>query len=189
MDITPPNIILNANQREAYIVDWDLAQVSGSKLLSVAVAYPYEQSIPLPPGFDPRYTDTAPATFFDVWYLPVDILGIIAAFDQDLRELFGGSRPYPMFFVKFPTIDKLSVLRRQLKKKKARKTWPPDYDIIKEYRYYDENITREHTDRFREIVSRYVDPELFYRVYIEALDDRKRPGAIDLQGFLVGHPE
>jgi hypothetical protein len=189
MDITPPNIILNANQREAYIVDWDLAQISGSKLLTVTVAYPYEQSIPLPPGFDPRFADAAPTTFFDVWYLPVDMLHMIAAFDQDMKELFGGTRPYPMFFIKFPTIDKLWKLKNHLKKKKATKTWPPDYDAMKDYKYYDENITKDQIDRFREVVSRYINPELFYRVYIEALKDKKRPSAIDLQEFLAKHPD
>nr|MDO8098536.1 serine/threonine-protein kinase [Candidatus Njordarchaeota archaeon] len=188
MDITPPNIILNANQREAYIVDWDLAQISGSELLAVTVAYPYEQSVPLPPGFDPRFAGTAPPTFFDVWYLPVDILDIIAAFDQDMRELFGGSRPYPMFFIKFPTVDKLSQLKAYLKKKKARKTWPPDYDTVKDYEYYDENVTKEHMDRFREVLNKYADPELFYRVYIESLDNRKRPSAVDLLVLLTEHP-
>jgi serine/threonine protein kinase len=188
MDITPPNIILNANQREAYIVDWDLAQISGSELLTVTVVYPYEQSVPLPPGFDPRFVDTAPSTFFDVWYLPVDILSIIAAFDQDMKKLFGGSRPYPMFFIKFPTIDKLKELKKHLKKRKARKTWPPDHDAIKDYGYYDEDITIEHLDRFREVLSRYVDPELFYRVYIDGLEDRKRPNAVDLQILLAKQP-
>ncbi|WXG46952.1 MAG: serine/threonine-protein kinase [Candidatus Atabeyarchaeum deiterrae] len=188
MDITPPNIILNANQREAYIVDWDLAQISGSELLTVTVAYPYEQSIPLPPGFDPRFADATPHTFFDVWYLPVDILNIIAIFDQDMRQLFGGNRPYPMFFIKFPTIDKLRGLKAHLKKKKSRETWPPDYDAVKDYEYYDENVTKEHLDRFRETLSKYVDPALFYGVYLDALDDRKRLSAIDLLNLLADNP-
>jgi serine/threonine protein kinase len=187
MDMTPPNIILNANQREAYIVDWDLAQISGSKLLTVTVAYPYEQSVPLPPGFDPRFANTAPTTFFDVWYLPVDILDIMATSDVDMKELFLGTKPYPMFFIKFPTIDKLLLLKKHLKKKKARKTWPPDYEAIRDYKYYDENITKEHIDRFQEAISRYVDPGLFYRVYLDALDERKRPSAIDLQNFVTEH--
>jgi serine/threonine protein kinase len=189
MDITPPNIILNTAAADAYIVDWDLAQISGSELLTVSVAYPYEQSVPLPPGFDPTYTKKAPSTFFDVWYLPVDILDMIAAFDQDMRGLFGGGRPYPMFFIKFPTLDKLSELKECLRSKKASKTWPPDYNAMKDYKYFDENIKEGHLDRFRQIVSRYVDPELFYRVYVEALDERKRPGAIDLQGFLAKHSD
>jgi serine/threonine protein kinase len=190
MDLTPPNIILNANQREAYVVDWDLAQISGSKeLLTVTVVYPYEQSVPLPPGFDPRFVNTAPSTFFDVWYLPGDILSIIAAFDKDMKTLFGGSRPYPMFFIKFPTIDKLKELKKHLKKKKAKKTWPPDYESVRTYEYYDEDITGEHLDRFREVLSRYVDPELFYRVYIDGLDERKRPNAVDLQVLLARRPQ
>jgi serine/threonine protein kinase len=188
MDITPPNIILNTTAADAYIVDWDLAQISGLELLTVSVMYPYEQSIPLPPGFDPSHAKRAPSTFFDVWYLPVDILDMIAAFDQDMRDLFGGSRPYPMFFIKFPTLDKLYELKACLKNKKARKTWPPEYDAIKDYKYYDESIKEEHLDRFRQIVSRYVDPELFYAVYIDALDERKRPTAVDLQAFLIEHP-
>jgi hypothetical protein len=113
---------------------------------------------------------------------------MIAAFDQDMRDLFGGSRPYPMFFIKFPTLDKLYELKACLKNKKARKTWPPEYDAIKDYKYYDESIKEEHLDRFRQIVSRYVDPELFYAVYIDALDERKRPTAVDLQAFLIEHP-
>jgi serine/threonine protein kinase len=189
MDITPPNIILNTSAADAYIVDWDLAQISGSELLTVSVAYPYEQSIPLPPGFDPSHARRAPTTFFDVWYLPVDILDMIAAFDQDMRELFGGSRPYPMFFIKFPTLDKLSELRTCLKNKKATKTWPPDFNAMRDYKYYDESIKERHLDRFREIISRYVDPELFYRVYIESVDDRKRPSAVDLQNFLAKQPD
>jgi serine/threonine protein kinase len=189
MDITPPNIILNTPAGDAYIVDWDLAQISGSELLTVSIAYPYEQSVPLPPGFDPTHARKAPSTFFDVWYLPVDILDMIAAFDQDMRDLFGGGRPYPMFFIKFPTLEKLSELRTCLKNRKATKTWPPDFNVIRDYKYYDGNVSERHLDRFREIVSRYVDPELFYRVYIEALDDKKRPSAVDLQGFLAKHPD
>jgi hypothetical protein len=185
MDITPPNIILNANQREAYIVDWDLAQISGSELLTAAVVYPYEQSVPLPPGFDPGFVKAAPSTFFDVWYLPVDILSIIAAFDRDMRRLFGGGRPYPMFFIKFPTIDKLKALKKHIEKKKARKTWPPEYATARDYEYYDENVTKDHLDQFRWTLGKYVDPSLFYRVYLEGLNDRRRPNAVDLQALLA----
>jgi serine/threonine protein kinase len=188
MDITPPNIILNTPAAEAYIVDWDLAQISGSELLTVSITYPYDQSVPLPPSFDP-YSRKAPSTFFDVWYLPVDILSMIAAFDQDMRDLFGGSRPYPLFFIKFPTMDKLSELRTCLKNRKTTKTWPPDFNAIRDYKYYDENVKEAHLNRFREIVSRYLDPELFYRVYIEALDEKRRPDAVDLQSFLTKQPE
>jgi len=188
MDITPPNIILNTPAAEAYIVDWDLAQISESALLTVSIVYPYEQSVPLPPGFNPSNSKKAPSTFFDVWYLPVDILDMIAAFDQDMRELFRGSRPYPLFFIKFPTLDKLSELKSCLKHQKATKTWPPEFNDMRDYKYFDENIKEGHLERFREIVSRYVDPELFYSVYIDALDDKKRPSAVDLQSFLARHP-
>jgi serine/threonine protein kinase len=184
MDITPPNIILNTPAADAYVVDWDLAQISGSDLLSVSIVYPYEQSVPLPPGFDPN-AKKAPSTFFDVWYLPVDILDMIASFDQDMRELFRGTRPYPLFFIKFPTLDKLIELRAYLKHRKAPKTWPPDFDIVRDFKYFDENIKEGHLERFREIVSRYLDSELFTRVYIDALDDKKRPGAVNLQSYLL----
>lgn len=189
MDITPPNIILDTAAADSYIVDWDLAQISGSKLLTVSIAYPYEQSVPLPPGFDPTQIAKAPSTFFDVWYLPVDILDMVAAFDQDMRNLFGGGRPYPMFFIKFPTVEKLYELKKRLKHEKARKTWPPDYETMRKYKYYDETIKQEHLDKFREIVGRYVDPELFYRVYVEALEEKKRPGAVDLQPYVAKSPE
>jgi serine/threonine protein kinase len=185
MDLTPGNIILDESKRDVYIIDWDIAQIIDSDITRMMISFPAETMIPLPPGFDPGKTRKAPGTFFDIWYLPVDILGIIAAFDRDLNKLFAGEIPSPMFFIDFPTPDKLLELRRLLENdKKARRKWPPDYDVLRNYRYFRKEIKREHIDHFNEYVSRYISPELFHSVYLDACDGRRRPSADDLNRFL-----
>nr|MDO8098538.1 serine/threonine-protein kinase [Candidatus Njordarchaeota archaeon] len=185
MDLTPGNIILDENKRDIYIIDWDIAQISDSDITQMMISFPAETMIPLPPGFDPGKTRRAPDTFFDIWYLPVDILAIIATFDRDMNKLFASGIPSPMFFVDFPTPEKLIELRHLLEKdKKARRRWPPEYDNLRNYRYYRKEVKREHLDHFNEYVSRYLNPELFHYVYLDASDGKKHPTADDLNRFV-----
>jgi len=185
MDLTPGNIILAENKRDIYIIDWDIAQISDSDITQMMISFPAETMIPLPPGFDPGKTRKAPNTFFDIWYLPVDILAIIATFDRDMNKLFGGEIPSPMFFVDFPTPEKLLELRQLLQNdKKSRKRWPPDYDKLKSYRFFRKEVKRDHLDHFNEYVSRYLDPELFHHVYLDAADGKKHPTADGLNRFI-----
>jgi serine/threonine protein kinase len=185
MDLTPGNIILDENKRDIYIIDWDIAQISGSDITQMMISFPAETMIPLPPGFDPGKTQRAPDTFFDIWYLPVDILAIIATFDRDMNKLFGGEIPSPLFFVDFPTPEKLIELRELLgNDKKARRRWPPDYDDLRKYRYFRKEVKREHLDHFNEYVTRFLNPELFHHVYLDAPGSRKRPTAEDLNRFI-----
>jgi len=185
MDLTPGNIILDENKRDIYIIDWDIAQITDSDITLMMISFPAETMIPLPPGFDPGKTKRAPDPFFDIWYLPVDILAIIASFDRDVNKLFAGEIPSPMFFIDFPTPDKLLELRHLLEKdKKVRRRWPPDYDNLRNYRYFRREVKREHLDHFNEYVSRYLNPELFHYVYLDASDGKKHPTADDLNRFI-----
>jgi serine/threonine protein kinase len=185
MDLTPGNIILDDNKRDIYIIDWDIAQITDSDITQMMISFPAETMVPLPPGFDPEKTHKAPGTFFDLWYLPVDILAVIASFDRDLNKLFASEIPSPLFFIDFPTPEKLVELRELLQnEKKPRKQWPPEYDRLKNYRYFRKEVKREHVDHFNEYVSRYVDPGLFYSVYLDASDGKKRPTADYLNKFI-----
>jgi serine/threonine protein kinase len=185
MDLTPGNIIIDENKTDIYIIDWDIAQITNSDITQMMIAFPAETMIPLPPGFDPEKTNKAPGTFFDLWYLPVDVLAVIATFDRDLNKLFSGEIPSPLFFVDFPTPEKLVELRRVLQDdKKARRRWPPDYDKLRSYRYFRKEIRREHVDHFNEYVSKYIDPELFHCVYLDAADGKKHPTADELNKFI-----
>lgn len=184
MDMTPPNIILDAENKEIYIIDWDLAQICESSLSRLFVGIPNYQFVPLPPGFNPENSKKAPSPHFDIWYIPVDILNIIAVFDPDMRRLFGELSPSPLFFIDIPTIGKLLELKNLLEKGSAKKTWPPDHNILKKYKYFIKKINKKYLEKFREIVSRYVNPELFYVVYVEMLNSLKYPETHELQKFV-----